>query len=171
MHVKPSVLLGAFLLCASTVAAQQGPPPACTSPEFHQFDFWAGSWNVTDSAGGTPYGTNDVTLEESGCVVHEHWTGSRGGTGQSFNHWDRERKVWEQYWVASDGTDLHLVGHLEGNAMRLEADIAGPNGTTTHQRITWISEPDGRVRQFWQTSTDGGRTWTVAFDGWYRKKV
>lgn len=26
-----------------------------------------------------------------------------------------------------------------------------------------------KVRQFWQTSSDGGKTWQVAFDGVYAK--
>jgi hypothetical protein len=30
--------------------------------------------------------------------------------------------------------------------------------------------PDGRVRQHWETSKDGGATWTTAFDGYYRRR-
>ena len=44
---------------------------------------------------------------------------------------------------------------------RIEADLAG---------ITWSLEPDASVRQVWESSTDGGTTWTVAFDGRYVKK-
>lgn len=172
MIVKPSLLAAAFLLGASSLAAQQGCPPGCTTPEFRQFDYWVGSWNVSDSAGGTPYGTNDVTLEENGCVVHEHWAGSRGGTGQSFNYFDPRTKIWQQDWVASNaGSSLHLIGHLEGNTMVLEADVPGPNGTTVHHKAMWIPEADGRVRQYWRSTTDGGRTWSVVFDGWYKKKA
>ena len=36
-------------------------------------------------------------------------------------------------------------------------------------RITWTPRPDGTVRQHWQTSLDGGATWTTAFDGAYRR--
>jgi hypothetical protein len=35
------------------------------------------------------------------------------------------------------------------------------------QRITWSREADGSVRQLWESSSDGGRTWTAAFDGIY----
>lgn len=171
MIVKPSALFAAFLLGVSSLSAQQGPPPGCTTPEFRQFDYWVGDWNVTDSAGGANYGTNNVTLEEAGCVVHEHWAGSRGGTGQSFNYFDPRTKVWQQDWVASNaGSALHLVGHLEGNAMTLEADVPAASGHPVHHKVQWIPEPDGRVRQYWRTTTDGGKTWTIAFDGWYKKK-
>jgi hypothetical protein len=41
-----------------------------------------------------------------------------------------------------------------------------PKGATV-QRITWSRETDGSVRQLWESSSDGGRTWAVAFDGRY----
>ena len=37
------------------------------------------------------------------------------------------------------------------------------------QRITWTPDTTGNVRQLWESSTDGGRTWTVVFDGRYSK--
>jgi hypothetical protein len=112
-----------------------------------------------------------VTLEEGSCVIHEHWAGSRGGTGQSFNYYDPRTRVWQQDWVASNaGSSLHLVGKLEGNSMVLEADIPGPNSTTIHHKAMWIPQPDGRVRQYWRQTTDGGKTWTIVFDGFYKKK-
>jgi hypothetical protein len=38
------------------------------------------------------------------------------------------------------------------------------------QRITWTKNADATLRQLWESSTDGGKTWTVAFDGLYRKR-
>ena len=34
-------------------------------------------------------------------MVHEHWKGSRGGTGQSFNFYDRGDRKWHQVWIAN----------------------------------------------------------------------
>ena len=68
----------AFALVAhppERLAAQGGSPPKCDKPEFRQFDFWVGDWDVT--VGGHQAGTNQVTLEEDGCVIHEHWKGVR----------------------------------------------------------------------------------------------
>lgn len=157
-----------FSLLAPAVLVAQQAPPGCLAGEHRQFDFWVGSWTVTDSAGSVNYGTNDVTSEEAGCLVHEHWVGSRGGTGQSFNYYDPVRRVWEQDWVGSGGMFLHLVGHLEDGAMVLEGDQQ-QGSVTAHHRAMWIPEPDGRVRQYWRQTTDGGRTWTMVFDGYYRK--
>ena len=35
-------------------------------------------------------------------------------------------------------------------------------------RVTWRPLPDGRVRQTFESSTDGGKTWSVSFDGFYK---
>lgn len=158
-------------LLISPGVAQQAPRAACTSIDHRQFDFWVGDWEVTDSAGTTVYGANHVGREESGCLVHEKWTGSRGGTGQSLNFFNPVKAQWEQVWVGSDGLVLQITGGLQGTSMVLEGEAAlGQDGKPAKQRATWTPQPDGRVRQFWQQSADGGTTWTVAFDGWYRRK-
>lgn len=157
-----------ILLCSTAAAQQAGS--GCTSPAHRQFDFWIGEWAVTDSAGGTPYGTNLLTSEEAGCLLHEHWRGSQGGTGQSFNFYDPQRRAWEQVWVASGGNLLRLSGQFDGVSMALEGDGISPQGSSVRNRIVWTPQRDGRVRQVWSTSSDGGKTWQVSFDGWYRKK-
>ena len=169
MLLKPWSFAAALLLGASTLAAQQSPP-GCRDAARRQFDFWLGRWEVTDSAGATVYGTNDITSEEAGCLVHEHWIGSRGGSGQSLNYHDPHRQVWQQDWVGSGGENLHLIGRLENGAMVLEGDAPDQAGVMAHHRAMWIPQPDGRVRQYWRSTTDGGRTWAMVFDGWYRKK-
>jgi hypothetical protein len=36
-------------------------------------------------------------------------------------------------------------------------------------RTTWRPLPDGGVRQTFESSPDGGKTWTASFDGFYKK--
>ena len=167
MHHR--LVLLALLLGPTTLQAQQAAP-TCAAVEHHQFDFWAGDWIVTDSSGTTNYGTNIVTQEEAGCLLHEHWTGSRGGTGQSLNFYDRVTGHWAQVWVDGSGTVLRLEGQRDGAAMRLEGDTRGADGRIVKNRIAWWPQPDGRVRQTWSVSQDDGRTWQVSFDGWYRRR-
>ncbi len=170
MHRTGTLVSCLSLVIVTTVAAQQPPGPACGAPEQRQFDFWVGDWEVTDSAGATVYGTNHVALEEGRCLIHENWAGSRGGTGQSLNFFDPMTRRWEQVWVGSDGLVLQITGGLKNTSMVLEGDALGQGGKKTRQRASWTPQADGRVRQFWEQSTDGGATWAVAFDGWYRRK-
>jgi hypothetical protein len=172
MSKRPFVLVLGVLALLGSPLRSQNSPQGCSSPESRQFDFWVGEWEVTDSAGRVPMGSSRVVIEELGCVVHENWTGQGGGTGQSFNFYQRRTGKWEQMWVSSAGSYLHLIGGLEGRTMVLQAEIPAPNGTgTVLSQLRWSPEPDGRVRQLWRQSRDGGQTWTVAFDGWYRRKV
>ena len=36
--------------------------------------------------------------------------------------------------------------------------------------MTWTPLAEGGLRQVWETSTDGGTTWALGFDGTYSKK-
>lgn len=157
----------ALLLIAVPLAAQNPRPPACTDSTARQFDFWVGEWNVT--VGPNQAGTNSVTLEEGGCLIHEHWVGSRGGTGQSFNFVDKSNGQWTQVWVDNQGGNLRLAGKFAGNQMQLTGSAPGPDGKLMQQRLTFTRNPDGSVRQLWESSADG-TTWTSVFDGLYRKK-
>lgn len=177
--MKRIVLLAALSVLGaapSSAAAQNGQrPPKCDTPKHRQFDFWIGEWTVTDSAGTTPMGRSSITLEEQGCLIHEHWfggapNGGQGGTGQSLNAYDRRTDQWGQYWVDFSGTVLLLKGGIVNGSMVLQGEVPAPNGSTSLSRISWTPMPDGRVRQVWSTSTDGGKSWQVAFDGWYKKK-
>lgn len=149
--------------------AQPAPPPnPCDAPEFRQFDFWIGEWDVTNPQGRVA-GSNIIEPLAGTCGIHENWTGAGGGLGRSLNTYDRHDGKWHQFWVGSGGMILRLSGGLRDGRMVLEGTTPGPPGEMMH-RITWTPLEDGRVRQFWETSIDAGTTWTVAFDGYYSRK-
>jgi hypothetical protein len=139
----------------------------CAAPERRQFDFWIGNWRVADATGAFQ-GTNDVTGEFDGCVVQEHWRGSDGSRGSSFNTYVPGRKQWQQTWVDSNGLTLQLYGGLRDGSMVLSGARATKSGTVI-DRIVWTALPDGRVRQHWQESAAAGRPWKEIFDGYYSK--
>jgi len=155
---------------AATPPAPAAKPPAalkCAAPEHRQFDFWLGDWVVTDPQGETQ-GTNSVTSLLGGCVVQEHWRGAEGMEGTSLNIYDRSEGRWHQTWVDDRGLRLDLAGGLRDRSKGLEgADRKSPRGGTVRDRITWTPLEGGRVRQLWEQSKDGGKTWAVGFDGTY----
>jgi hypothetical protein len=168
---RPGPFQAAFVRGATTAPGAQGAPgasvPTCDAAEHRQFDFWLGEWEVT-GPNGQPAGRNSITRELSGCVLHERWTGAGGMRGESFNTWDRTRQRWHQTWVSSTGNLLVLQGGLVNGAMQMTGESTSPKGLVRN-RITWTPTPDGSVRQFWEISLDGGKTWRVAFDGRYRR--
>lgn len=163
----------ATCLAPSIGAAQNAPPPqaGCPDPVHRQFDFWLGHWDVF-TPDGKKAGENRIEAIASGCALSELWTGGSGVTGNSLNIYDKTDKRWHQTWVDSTGGRLDLSGALEGRAMVLGSSGPDPDkpGVILTQRITWTPNADGSVRQHWETSNDGGKTWSTAFDGRYVKK-
>ena len=168
----PSVLLvaGICLLSVADLLVAQAPP-ACAAAEYHQFDFWVGDWTVTTPQGALA-GTNRIERTVDGCVLQEHWVGSQGGSGTSLNMWVAADKRWHQVWMDASGSMLELKGALEGSNMVMSGEhaTAGASGGVTIERITWTPQPGGSVRQLWESSKDGGATWTTQFDGVYVRK-
>ena len=149
---------------AATPAAEKEKP--CAAPQYRQFDFWLGSWDVTEK--GKAAGTNRIESILGGCALHESWQGAGGSRGNSINFYDAPRGLWHQTWIDAAGNGLVLEGRYENGAMRLEGKRPGAApGTTDLHRITWTPLADGKVRQLWETSSDNGKTWTEVFDGLY----
>ncbi|MBZ5554969.1 MAG: hypothetical protein LAO21_19815 [Acidobacteriia bacterium] len=145
--------------------ARKNQKPCAYSPENRQFDFWVGDWNVVTTAGQVPAGTSKIELILGDCVVLENWTGRSGGTGKSFNIYDKDKKRWEQTWVDARGDTIFFFGGLKDGVMDYYTeDIPQPNGTRLRRHLQFFSQGADKVRQFSQGSTDGGKTWNVEYD-------
>ena len=158
-----NITLGALASLIANLAVA-----ACDSPSHRQFDFWLGDWEVRTPDGALA-GTNHIASEYEGCVLRERYSTPRGYRGESLNTFDAGRGVWHQTWVDTDGLLLLLEGRFVAGQMRLAGETRSNDGTVTKHRITWSSNPDGTVRQFWE-STDPSGNWVVAFDGRYSRK-
>lgn len=176
MNPSPFKCVGLSLLlvaaCAAAARAQTATPrqPPCKArPEYRQFDFWVGEWDVQNPQGQT-VGSSSVQLILGDCVVFENWTGARGGEGKSFNLYNAAAGKWQQTWVDNSGNRLEFAGEYKDDQLRFTGETSGPNGRKTLERLTFTKLPGERVRQFWEQSADGGKTWTVAFDGTYIRK-
>lgn len=176
--VRPS-LWSLVLAIATTVwpqplAPQSAAPPVpapCSRSEYRQFDFWIGEWDVT-RPDGRPAGMNRIRPIHGGCALHEEWSGAGGSTGTSLNAYDASTGRWHQTWIGNDGVLLQLDGGMKEGAMELTGASVGADGTRTLQRIRWtpLGGTPASVRQLWEASPDGGRTWRVVFDGVYRRR-
>jgi hypothetical protein len=107
------------LFLFSAVQAQDHKPPEsnpCGAPEAREFDFWIGSWDITQriaQADGSwlelPASTR-VVKDLDGCALVEHWEGEvqffwEGMTrpekmqGLSVRSYDPQEKLWRIYWM------------------------------------------------------------------------
>ena len=147
--------------------ADRNGRPCAYAAENRQFDFWLGEWEV--DFGGQPAGSSNVQLLLEGCVLYENWTGVNGYTGKSFNAYNPEKKKWQQFWVDAMGRiTLYEGGLQDGRLVYVGENLV--DGKPTLRRMTFTPLGDGRVRQFGEDSTDGGKTWTVQYDLTYARK-
>lgn len=144
--------------------------PCAHLPEYRQFDFWLGEWDVFTTQGHNPAGTSSIQLIIEQCVLLENWSGGGGGTGKSFNHYDTALKKWIQDWVDSQSNSIHFEGKLENGVMSFYADTRRPDGTPIQRHLQFFRIDAAHVRQFSQQSSDGGKTWATEYDFTYDRK-
>jgi hypothetical protein len=175
--VAAYALLGAVAAFAQTGQGSDGPAPdpaAGTFPceqeeKFREFDFWVGEWEV-HTADGRTAGKNVIESSQRGCVLIESWAGAGGSTGISMNYLDKTTDEWVQVWTDAGGSQIVMRGGLTDAGMLLEGQIHYvSNGITAPFRGLWTPQPGGRVRQFFEQSDDGGKTWKPWFEGFYTR--
>jgi hypothetical protein len=152
---------------ASTGQAPVSATPCEDQEKFREFDFWIGEWDVHTSDGQFA-GRNVIESSHGGCVLFENWASASGGTGFSMNYLDKITDEWVQIWTDAGGSQINIRGGLTDDGMLLTGQIHYvSNGTTAPFRGLWTPQPDGRVRQFFEQSNDGGKTWQPWFEGFY----
>ena len=186
--LTPLVLL--VLSTAPTQAAQPTSPPPkpfdCSAPEYRQFDFWLGDWDVVLNpatprpAGAPPVNPNRkpahnvIEKIQGGCVVHENWDDGIGGTGQSFNIYDRVKKRWQQTWVDNGGGLHEYWGSLIDGKMVYVGEVptgpAQPFAGRRTLRVTFESMGPDKMRQFSESLRSDG-TWILNYDLIYTRRA
>jgi hypothetical protein len=169
-----TILFFAFSISHQLAAQSEVEPPvskACESAERRAFDFWVGDW-VVHRPDGQLAGHNRITRIEGGCALREEWRSANGSyTGSSYNAFNPATDKWHQTWVDNQGGVLQLSGGLDGEDMVLtSAGQDNPDQDAKLDRIRWTPLPDGRVRQLWEKSDNGGADWRTVFDGYYSRR-
>jgi hypothetical protein len=174
-------LLLALLLQTATTPAK---PFDCTAPQHREFDFWIGSWDVVPNPASAPANatapqpgrkpaTNVIEKSHRGCVIVENWDDGQGGTGQSFNIYDRVSKRWNQTWVDSTGGRHEYWGELKDGNMVFTGDVPLPPASRFQGRrtirLTFFPLGADKVRQFSESLNIDG-TWSVNYDLLYTRR-
>jgi tetratricopeptide (TPR) repeat protein len=147
-----------------TVAAT----PCLGQPQHKEFDYWVGEWNVTSQ--GTKVADSSIQRIIDGCVIYENYSQANGFTGKSFNFYDSALSKWRQTWVDSAGNVSEFVGEYKAGAMHYEGESHLKDGSRVLRKMIVYNLSADRIRQYSERSTDGGKTWTVAYDFTYERK-
>jgi hypothetical protein len=148
----------------------------CSGPEYRQFDFWIGQWEAF-GVKGQKAGDSKISLMLDSCTILEEWTSTsvQNGlryAGKSYNMYNSAKKRWQQYWVDNTGgITEYFNGHYENGKMIVQTENEKINDSTYKiQKMTFFDLGPDKVRQFGESSADGGKTWKTDFDLEYRRK-
>lgn len=162
--MRPVALIA--LVLAAPVLAQPAAP--CTTEAAAGLDFWVGTWDLRwdTAAGAEGTGTNAITRELAGCVVHERFTDTTGSgyAGESVSVLTPQG--WRQTWVDNSGAYLLFNGATDADGRVTEmrsAPFTNPSGETQVNRMVWEDVTADALTWRWQASTDDGATWA---DNW-----
>jgi len=157
----------------ATTALRAGPAAlpesaqeqSCSAPEYRQFDFWVGDWDVFDVEDpATPVAHTRVDRILNGCVILEDYRDTGAMRGMSFSTYEPAKKMWHQSWVTNRGAWLVIDGKFESGEVVLSGMDNAKAGLV---RGTWKAV-DGGVRETAVISGDSGKTWKPWFDLMFR---
>lgn len=154
-------LLVLFAVLALPVVAQPASP--CMTEAASGLDFWVGTWDLewdTAAGPGEGGGTNVITRDLGGCVVHERFADASGFAGESVSV--RTPQGWRQTWVDNAAGYLLFSGATDADGRVTEmrsAPFTNPQGATQINRMVWQDVTADALTWRWQASTDDGETW------------
>ena len=104
MRIRILFPLLIVLIAGDPVFPQREAP--CSTPEFRQFDFWVGEWEVSwptsaSTEGKAGSGTNRIHIALDKCVIVENFDGTPKIPlrGMSVSVYNVRKKKWQQTWV------------------------------------------------------------------------
>ncbi len=166
-----------FITCALlfvSVAHAQSP---CAGPEYRDFDFWIGEWEVY-GVKGKKAGDSRISLILDSCIILEEWeSASQPGNftykGKSFNTYNKSTKQWQQTWVDNAGYTTHYVyGKYGDNKIEFSTEpFRIHKDTLAIYRLTFYRLGQDKVRQHGEQTKDNGKSWTTQYDLEYRRKT
>jgi len=147
--------------------------PCMGNAQARQFDFWVGEWDAYVTGTNNLAGRSKIEMASGGCMILENWT-SVGGpySGKSMNFVDPGSGKWKQVWVGSNGLNVSEFtnGEYREDAMRFECEMTNPQGVKSLVHFYFFNQGPDQVRQFHETSSDGGKTWVTTYDFTYKRK-
>lgn len=170
--MRASILIVLLTFLAPTTSADPDGAarfPCAADERYHAFDFWIGEWNVTQN--GHFAGTNSIQPVLGHCTIFEQWQSASGTLGKSFNYYDPANDHWRQIWIDDSGSVIEFTGEARDGGMFFTAETTAPaDGSVTLHKFEFTQLDDGIVRQYWETSSDDGETWTSIWDGRYERR-
>jgi hypothetical protein len=165
-----SLLLLLLTIVPSGLAVADSTQVSCSAPEFRQFDFWIGEWDLTWPNSG--HGTNVVSSQLDSCAIEERFSSSGDSPfrGRSLSTYDAWSKKWRQTWVDNRGFYLDFEGAFTDDRMVLMREATEHDGNKFLQRMVWFNITEDSLDWHWERSDNEGQTWQTLWEIHYVRK-
>lgn len=175
-----AVFLGLALAASTATTAGSQParaPDQCKSdPAYHAYDFALGKWDVSRERDGVMQKTAEVEMTSvlNGCAVQEHWTVPPEKPTGNVNGMFAYSAVQKAY-IYSFATDYANNNYFVGHAVRpgeilYITELETPEGVNRVRHWSLTLMPDGRLDERSVRSDDQGKSWTVEYDLYWKKR-
>jgi len=158
-------------LCISTsVLAQE------SVQEDQWYDFWVGDWNLTwkDGDGGMGKGTNHIVRILDGKVIQENFKAVEGAlagyNGMSLSVYNPAVGHWKQAWTDNQGGYIDFTGRREGKRYFFETTVIENGQGGMQQRMVFYNIQEDSLDWDWESTQDGGATWTLNWQIHYQRQ-
>lgn len=137
----------------------------------HSFDFWVGNWSLkwTDANGKEGKGQNIIETILDGKVIQENFEALegqlKGYKGTSISVFNPNTKTWHQTWQDTQGGNLVFTGRIEQDKKYFESALKG----NSQSRMVFHDFTDKGFTWDWESTQDGGKTWTLNWQIHYSK--
>ena len=146
-----------------TVLAQVSQP---SEEDLTKFDFWVGKWELTWQGGK---GTNLIEKKLNGKVIQENFEATEGNfkgyLGTSISVFNPQDGKWHQAWADSNGGYIDLIGITQGNTRIFQTTRSRkrPDGAEAISRMRFYNITEDSFDWDWESSTDDGESWQLAW--------
>lgn len=172
--ILTAISLGLALAVPAGAQENRAPdagPTACVNETAHQFDFWAGTWNVEsrrrDASGAWQETRNQWRAEEvlGGCVFVDYADGDFGTgrlRGMGTRYYEPAADRWYITWMSTEqpGAFETWEGGFDedGTSAEFLTEVPTPNGPI-RSRIRWWDIRENSAEWEHAISRDDGATW------------
>lgn len=139
------------------------------------FDFWVGKWEVSWEEGdGMGRGINHIEKTLDGTVIQENFRilegGNEGFKGTSISVYQSRFERWKQAWADNNGGYFDFTGTIDGEKRIFQTEIfEREDGSRVTQRMVFYNITDDSMTWDWESSADGGETWTLNWRIFYER--
>jgi hypothetical protein len=158
----------ALLVVVVPLSAAAGKDPAQPAD---LFDFWVGDWNAKwkNKDGTDGRGRNVITKALDGKVLEENFEAEGtakvpGLKGKSLSVLEKGG-TWRQTWADNQGGFIVLAAQVDG-----EKKMFVTAGKESFQRMVFSNIKKDSFTWDWESTTDGGKTWSLAWRIEYERR-